>query len=117
MLRNASDEPVTLRIHRLLLDTVTFIFRDPDDKVVSSFCYVTMHSTFEAESPIILGPGECKTSQVFLSVASDHGFQPLRPGLYSVEAVFHENSFFDPLGPDKTMLARSNRIAVRVGDP
>ncbi len=64
--------------------------------------------------PIILKPGELQTSTLFLSVASDHGFQPLRPGLYSLEAVFHENSFFDPLGPKEAMLARSNRVSIRV---
>src|SRR5205823_6118268 len=98
-LRNVSDEPVTVRIHRMPLDTVTFILRDPDENVVSSFCYVTVHSTFEALPPIVLGPGEFQTTKLFLFVAADHGFQPLRPGLYSLEAVFHENSFFDPAGP------------------
>jgi hypothetical protein len=115
-LRNTSDAPVTLRIHRTLLDTVTFIFRDPEGKVVSSFCYVTVHSTLHADPPIILGPGESRTGEILLSVACDHGYQSLRPGLYSLEAVFHDDSFFDPLGPDGSMLARSNRIAVRVGD-
>jgi hypothetical protein len=116
-LRNTSDKPVALRIHQTLLDTVTFVFRDPEGNVVSSFCYVTVHSTVYPAPPIILGPGKSKTDDIFLSVACDHGFQTLRPGLYSLEAVFHENSFFDPLGPDGSMLARSNRVPVRVGDP
>jgi hypothetical protein len=113
-LRNTSDKPATIRIHRTLLDAVTFVLRDPEDKVVSSFCYVTVHSTFETLPPITLRPGEAKLSQMFLSVAADHGFQPLRPGVYSLEAVFHENSFFDPLGQVEGMLARSDRIPVRV---
>jgi hypothetical protein len=115
-LTNTSDAAVTLRIHRTLLDTVTFILRDPEDNVVSSFCYVTVHSTMHAESPIMMGPGESKSDEIFLSVACDHGYRPLRPGVYSLEAVFHEHSFFDPLGPDESMLARSNRIPVSVGD-
>jgi hypothetical protein len=113
-LRNVSDKPVTIGIHRFLLDTVTFILRDPEGNVVSSFCYVTVHSTINALPPVTLNPDEVDTSRIFVSVAADHGFQPLRPGIYSLEAVFHENSFFDPLGPAEGMLARSNRIPIRV---
>jgi hypothetical protein len=113
-LRNISNKPVTIGIHRFLLDTVTFILRDPEDNVMSSFCYVTVHSTLEALPPVTLNPAEADTSTIFLSVAANHGFQPLRPGIYSLEAVFHEHSFFDPLGPSDGMLARSNRIPIRV---
>jgi hypothetical protein len=115
-LKNCSEYSVALYIHRLLLDLVTFILRDPDGNVESSFCYMTTHSNFEPLPPVILKPGESKASSIFLSVASDHGFRPLRPGLYSLEAVFHEHGFLDPLGPDHSMFARSNRLLVRVGD-
>ncbi len=108
-LNNASDEPVLLQIHRDLLDVVTFILRDADNAVVSSFCYITVHSSFRSKPPIILGPGESKTTQVYLAVAADHGFQALPPGLYSLEAVFVQ-----PL-MQPVMLARSGCLPVRVG--
>jgi hypothetical protein len=116
-LRNVSDDAVALRIHGHLLDTVTFIFRDPDGKVVSSFSTVYLHSTLRTEPPMILGPGESKASEIFLSVACGRGFRPLRPGLYSIQAVFPNNSVIGPPGLERTMLARSNRISVRVGKP
>jgi hypothetical protein len=105
-LTNTSEEPVLVQIHRFPLDQVTFVLRDPDDAVVSSFCYRTVSSQAGPSPPIALGPGESDTSRVYLSVAADHGFQPLRSGLYSLEAVFVQ----------PTMLARSNRLTVIVSD-
>jgi hypothetical protein len=115
-LTNSSDKPVTIPVHRFLLDQVTFIFRDPDDNVVSSFCYVNVDSDLRSAPPVVLRPGESDNSPIFLSVATDHGYRTLRPGLYSLEAVFHETRLFDALGPDRSLLARSHRIPVRVGD-
>jgi hypothetical protein len=117
-LTNTSDDSVTIHIHQLLLDNVTFVFRRSDDQVVSSSCCVTKHSTKCVKPPMILDPHESKTAQVFLWVAADHGFQELRPGIYSLEAIFHDKSFFftDLPYPDQLMLARSNRVAVRVGE-
>jgi hypothetical protein len=103
-LTNTSDNVVLLNIHRDLLDVVTFILRDPDDEILSSFSYFTVHSSTESKPPIVLMPGASKTRQVHLSVAADHGFQPLRPGVYSLEAVFRQ----------PPMLSRSNRLAIRV---
>jgi hypothetical protein len=42
-------------------------------------------------------------------VAARHGFQALRPGMYSLEAVFVQ-----PL-MQPVMVAKSNRLPVRVG--
>jgi hypothetical protein len=113
-LRNASDAPVTIGIHRFLLDTVTFILRDPENDVVSSFCYITVHSSARSLPPVTLISGAVDTSPILLSVAAEHGFRALQPGMYSLEAVFHENSFLNPLGPAEGMLARSKRIPIRV---
>jgi hypothetical protein len=107
---------------RLLLDNVTFVFRDPDDNVVSSFCYITVHSSFDRKPPIVVKPGESASDRIYLSVACDHGFQPLKPGLYSLQAVFHHGSDFRIDAPTKVhggypyeaMLAKSNRLPVRV---
>ena len=115
-LTNTSDQAVTLKIHQWLLDLLTFIFRAPDDSIVSSFCSVGIHSTLQSRPPIILKPGESKMSDILLSSAADHGYQPLRPGLYSLEAVFHDKLFAYLPVPEQTMLARSNRILVRVGE-
>ena len=114
-LTNTSDQAVTLGIFQILLDLVTFIFRAPDDSVVSSFCTLPTHSTFQSRPPVILKPGESKTSKILLSAATDHGFQPLQPGLYSLEAVFHDKLFVGLPIPEQTMLARSNRMVIRVG--
>jgi hypothetical protein len=101
---------VRVPILRSLLDRVTFIFRGPDDEVVSSFCYLTVYSDFHANPPLLLKPGEPLRDSLYLSVAADHGFQALRPGMYSLEAVFTSG-----LGEPRTLLARSNRLPVRVG--
>ena len=114
-LTNTSDQAVTLGILQILLDLVTFIFRAPDDSVVSSFCTLPTHSTLQSRPPVILKPGESKTGIITLSEATGRGFQPLQPGLYSLEAVFHDQLFYGPPIPEQTMLARSNRMVIRVG--
>jgi hypothetical protein len=115
-LENVSNANVTIHIHQMLLDNVTFIFRAPDDSVVSTFCYVTVHSMFESKPPVVLRPREAQSSLIYLSVAGDHGFQSLRPGMYSLEAVFHDKLFHDLPIPELKMVARSNRVAIRVGN-
>jgi hypothetical protein len=112
-LLNTSKETVHVPIHRALIDSVTFILRGPDDEVLSSFCYITVHSNSHSHPPVPLKPGEPLRCRVYLSVAADHGFQALRPGMYSLEAVFQGRSLGDD--PLPRMCARSNRLPVRVG--
>jgi hypothetical protein len=103
-LNNTSDDPVFLHIHQYLLDVVTFVLRDSHDVVASSFCYIMLHSDSRPKPPVTLKPGESKTAEVYLSVVTGHGFQPLRPGLYSLQAVFAQ----------PFMHSRSNRLSVHV---
>jgi hypothetical protein len=122
-LKNASDNPVTISVHRFLLDNVTFILRHPKDEVVGSFCYRTTHSTIEDGPPVTLKPGQTDVSRIFLSVAAERGFNTLAPGQYSLEAMFHE--FFGRTDDGHPMphagggkkdgpLARSKRIPIQV---
>jgi hypothetical protein len=116
-LKNASGEPVTLTVHTFLLDLVTFVFRDPDDQVVGTFCYVLMHSHFPFTYPTVtLKADESKASGLHLSVAAFRGYQDLKPGLYSSEAVFEARSSLGRPVPDVPMLARAARLLVRVSD-
>jgi hypothetical protein len=117
-LKNVSADPVTLTVHRSLIDRVTFVFRDPDGGVVGTFCSAHLHSPYspnERFPTVTLKPGESKTASLYLSVAAFRGYQDLQPGLYSVEAVFEARAGCGHF-PDMPMLARSNRLQVRVGD-
>jgi hypothetical protein len=115
-LGNASHDPITLQGHQGLLDYMTFIFRDPDDQVVSSCSPVLMHSVYLPAPAVILKPGESASCTIHLFHAAEHGFQPLRPGLYSIEAVFENHDFLSGPMPisESRMFARSNRLSVRV---
>ncbi len=115
-LKNVSDANATIHVHQFVLDNVTFLLRASDDAIVGSFCYVGLHSTMESKPPVILRPGESQSSPIYLSVLGDHGFQSLQPGVYSLEAVFHDKHIFNLPLPEFGMVARSNRVAIRVGD-
>jgi hypothetical protein len=116
---NRSDEAVSLGYDQSILEHVTFLFRDPDGRVVGTFCYLHVLSPFSPRDrrpvPVVtLKPGESDTSTLYLSVASGRNHQRLRPGRYSLEATFQ---YRDPDGiPAATqgMLARSGRLPVRV---
>ena len=115
-LTNVSHAEVSVPVFQMLLDNVTFILRAPDDGVVSSFCYLTVHSTFDPQPPVVMSPGKTRSAEVYVSTAANHGHQSLKPGLYSLEAVFHDPSFSGLPLPNFKMLARSNRISIRVKD-
>jgi hypothetical protein len=112
-LTNTSDAPVTVRQYTNLLDHVTFVFHGSDDEVVSSFCYATVRSPKGVEDwpDGVIEPGEEQTGTIYLSVAADHGFQPLRPGRYWLEAVFRAAAGA-PGGGE--FLSHSARVPVRV---
>jgi hypothetical protein len=93
---------------------MTFIFRDPDHKVVSSRSPVLLHSVYRPGSAVTLKPGESASCTIYLIHAAEHGFQPLRPGLYSLEAVFNDKCISSLPICEYRMLARSNRLSVRV---
>lgn len=112
---NPSDAAITLRSSERLLDYVTFVFRGPAGEVVSSFCYADIHSEIrmldQEPASIAFEPGHSRTKTVYLSVAADHGFRPLPPGRYSIEAVLEGRSV-----GGRENRARSNRLPVVVGD-
>jgi hypothetical protein len=112
-LTNTSDVPVTVRQYTDLLDHVTFVFHGPADEVVSSFCYATVRSPRGVEEwpDRVIEPGEEQTSTIYLSVAADHGFQPLRPGRYWLAAVF-QGVVGAPGGGE--FLSHSARVPIRV---
>ncbi len=114
---NRSDEAVTLWYNQFLLEHVTFIFRDPDDRVVGTFCYAHVPSLYRSRSQLpvtTLKPGEADTSTLYLSVASGRNFQRLWPGRYSLEATFQYRDRGGFPSPNQQMLARSERIPIRV---
>ena len=113
---NPSDAPVTVRQCTTVLDYVTFVLHGPDDEVVSSFCYATVRSPKGVEEwpDRVIAPGEELTDTTYLSVAADHGFQPLRPGRYWLEAVF-QGEAGAPDGGE--LLSHSNRLPIRVKEP
>lgn len=117
-LTNVSKVEVKVQVFQMLLDNVTFILRAPDGSVVSSFCYLTVHSPSFDQQPhaVVIGPDKSQSAGIYVSTATDHGSQSLRAGVYSLEAVFHDLSFSQLPLPDFKILARSNRIAIRVKD-
>jgi hypothetical protein len=116
--RNASDARVVLRDFTELLDHLTFILRGPGGEVVSSFCYVDVRSGLRLGSPpaVVFGPGEVRVDPIYLSVAANHGYRPLRPGRYSIEAVFDAVTG-EGAGRGRRVLARSDQLPVFVGKP
>ncbi len=115
-LGNACNEIITLQGHQSLLDYMTFIFRDPDDKVVSSNSPILLRSVYLKVPGVTLKPGESASCNIYLFHAAEHGFQPLRPGLYSLEAIFHDPFYIRlPFSISEFQkFARSNRLSVRV---
>jgi hypothetical protein len=111
---NPSDAAVTLRGYTTLIDHVTFILRDPEGAAVSSFCYATVRSprSYEAPPPFVFRPGDEQADTLYLTVAADHGFRPLRPGRYTIQAVF--TGATDDEGE---IVARSDALPVLVGGP
>lgn len=55
---NTSNRPAILRLHKIELDTITFLFRDEQGKVVHSFCYKDIDSDFLSPPlpPVYLRP-------------------------------------------------------------
>ncbi len=116
---NPTSSPVTVEGHTDAIDDVTFILRGPDDKVVSSFCYALVRSDIRAEEEppphYVVRPGEVLTAPIHLSVAADHGYRPLRPGRYTIEAVFQCAGGQARLGHEQGLVSRSERLPVLVG--
>ena len=94
---------------------MTFVFRDPDGEVVSTFSYVYMWANFAPDVAAGGAGGRPIATIRASSVGRDGARLPgAEAGVYSIEAVFHEHTAFDWLGLAEGMLARSERLPVRV---
>ena len=111
-LTNTSLEPVKFRGRNYLHDDFIFILRDTDEQIVNVASRYWLESS-QTSNHIVLGPKETKSDTIEFHHAT-HDFQPTRPGLYSLEAVFSEEYPTKLFGWETGMHARSNRIPIHV---
>jgi hypothetical protein len=99
------------------VDHIWFVFRDPNGRVVNGFCYAGLRSAKRTRPPnLVLKPDESRTSGAFLWVVANYYNQRLPAGRYSLEAIYSNEGFVDEPAADEVIVARSNRVAVQVGD-